>query len=1007
MICGLKSIPFIFVFMAGLLTAKTSCSQTNHTFIRFTKEDGLSSTEVRSLFQDNKGFIWIGTANGLDMFDGVRFHHFINSETAIPSTLVLQVFRSGNRIWIHSQYEAGYLDAVTLKYHTVPIEIAGKTHPFDGSLYLDNQNNILAATPYGVCRYNGSARAFTTDSLPFRTPENWRLISIYEDQEKGNYWLLAHNGLAMYEKSTGEVYFKDHNPAHLKLFSDNRADTEVSSFLLDNKGNYWTENWNYNNNYIFRFNPVSNSMEKMNDRAEVFHGYSQYNALFQQRNGHYWMYGENELQDWDGWSPHFHSNPSGIKLENGISYGRIFQMIEDKEENLWIATDKGLYILPSQTQNISTIRFNFRDELNINSFNEIGKKTLIATWGKGILAMDSAFHITRSPYSTRDIKDINYSMVWDVHQHTHTGDVWAGCQNGRLLVFAYKTNERKLFQPLAFGGRTIRRIVEDDQGNLWFATQGGVLVKWTFAISSIRENDFHPVQNFHGIIDELYFDKKGLWIGVAGEGAYLVDPNSGMILKHFDVHSSQPLADNDVLYIRPLNDSIYYIISSAINILNLKSGTVQRITANNGLPFNRVRQACIDKNGFLWICSSETMFRYNYRTNHFTGFGPDDGFSSVFDVSQASYQTNDGKLIFGGTNEMMVFDPLRAVIKSRPPNVAISFFKVFDHYLPVDSLISLKETELPYNQNTLGIYFASTSFLQRHKITYYYMLDGLDKSWIKADGASASYNSLSPGHYVFRIKAENDEGLQSDHITTMKIYIHPPFWGTWWFMAIVAISIGLLVYYVYQLRINQLLAVQKIRSKVARDLHDDVGATLTTIGILSEMARLKTNGNEEAKELIEKISDNSGRMMEAMDDIVWSINPNNDSMQRITARMREYAVTLLEAKGIDYHFHVDDQIQNLVLKMESRRDLFLIFKETVNNLVKYSKSTFVTLAISKNHGNLIMRIEDNGVGFDLDNYKKGNGIINLKKRAKQMGGDIEIITHKQQGTTVVLQLPIT
>jgi signal transduction histidine kinase len=185
-----------------------------------------------------------------------------------------------------------------------------------------------------------------------------------------------------------------------------------------------------------------------------------------------------------------------------------------------------------------------------------------------------------------------------------------------------------------------------------------------------------------------------------------------------------------------------------------------------------------------------------------------------------------------------------------------------------------------------------------------------------------------------------------------------------------------------------------------------MGATLTTIGILSEMAKSRVNGNVQTRELIEKISDNSTRMMEAMSDIVWSINPNNDSMQKIVARMREYASTVMDAKNIDYRFHVDEEVYEIALDMEKRRDLFLIFKESVNNLVKYSQCTFADISISRKEKRLIMLINDNGIGFDMKNHGKGNGLLNIRKRAKIIQGVVEINSTLNKGTRVQLEVPV-
>lgn len=208
-------------------------------------------------------------------------------------------------------------------------------------------------------------------------------------------------------------------------------------------------------------------------------------------------------------------------------------------------------------------------------------------------------------------------------------------------------------------------------------------------------------------------------------------------------------------------------------------------------------------------------------------------------------------------------------------------------------------------------------------------------------------------------------------------------------------------------QINQLLAVEKVRQKVARDLHDDVGATLTSIGLLSELAlsRLDINVGE-ARQLIKKIRDNSSTMMESMSDIVWSINPNNDSMQMIISRMREYAITLFEGRNIEFRFIVNPAVEGLELDIDVRLDFFLIFKESVNNIIKYANAQFVDISINLQDKELHLLIKDNGVGFDMKNYKPGNGLENIRKRASNIHGTITIDSAPWEGTSIYLVFPV-
>ena len=317
------------------------------------------------------------------------------------------------------------------------------------------------------------------------------------------------------------------------------------------------------------------------------------------------------------------------------------------------------------------------------------------------------------------------------------------------------------------------------------------------------------------------------------------------------------------------------------------------------------------------------------------------------------------------------------------------------------------QVKLKYDQNSFSLYFSSLSYINRDKLIYYYKMDGIDENWQRADRQKlVNYSLLPPGKYVFNVYCENIDGVRSRDITTLIIHIKPPFWKTWWFLSLMGLAFFGLLYFIHRLRINRILAVENLRNRVARDLHDDMGSTLSTINILSTMAKSKLNtDNVRVSEYLGKISDNSQRMMEAMDDIVWSIKPMNDSMQKITARMREIATSVLEAKDIDLDFRTDPSIEEVKMDMEARRDFFLVFKEAINNIAKYSHANKAQVHLALHHHRLIMIVQDDGIGFDIDKAD-GNGLGNMYKRAASLKGRIQIQSKPGEGTRITLNIPV-
>jgi two-component sensor histidine kinase len=356
--------------------------------------------------------------------------------------------------------------------------------------------------------------------------------------------------------------------------------------------------------------------------------------------------------------------------------------------------------------------------------------------------------------------------------------------------------------------------------------------------------------------------------------------------------------------------------------------------------------------------------------------------------------------------------PLHAQVpdtgKALPP-VILTQFKVLNQYLPMDSLLKRNRVELSYNHNTFSIAFQAPGLPRHDTFVYRYKLVGAETDWMQAaEPLIVNYTLVQPGSYTFLVQVQSKNGTLSSAVTELPIIILLPFWLSWWFIILCCLLFAGIIYYFHRQSVNRILAIEAIRQKVARDLHDDMGSTLSTINILSMMAKSKL-GEDPVKtgEFLTKISDNSSRMMEAMDDIVWSINPANDSMDKTIARMRSFATEVLEAREIDLEFGISEAVNHIYLDMEQRRDFFLIYKEAINNTAKYSHCKQVRIALTVAQQTLRLKIEDDGVGFDVNAADSGNGLNNMRKRAENLGGTFTISSRPLHGTRICLEMRIT
>lgn len=252
---------------------------------------------------------------------------------------------------------------------------------------------------------------------------------------------------------------------------------------------------------------------------------------------------------------------------------------------------------------------------------------------------------------------------------------------------------------------------------------------------------------------------------------------------------------------------------------------------------------------------------------------------------------------------------------------------------------------------------------------------------------------------------------QSDNLPVAQIEwaFQQPAWRKGWFYGAAALLLAAIVYSFHRLRINHILATEKVRSRIARDLHDDMGSTLTSINIMSNMAQKSAARGDldKTREFLAKIGESTTRMMESMDDIVWSINPLNDSTPRVIARMREFTTGVLEARGIGFAFTIDEKIYHRKLQLDNRHDFFMIYKETITNIAKYAQCTFADVRIQLRKGQLVLRVQDNGLGFNVQEAGDGDGLMNMQRRAYRMNGQFSIQSQLGKGTVVTLMFPTT
>lgn len=998
----MKKIFLVFIF--GLLTTFALAEGKRFFINHFGLKEGLSANQVLTIHQDKNRFLWIGTINGLQRFDGRKFMNYQIKGDGMtrPSLPVYEIKEDpSGKMWLRVGNEYGtYVPEseqfTPFNFDKLQIRTKGE------ALWMDRKVNVFVIFQGDKILWIDQEKGAITDqNLPIKIPEGWRPSSIFEDKQ-GRYWVSCLEGIAVYDPKKGKVYTATHNPENLPLLAKSDI-KQVVNVYEDQKGLFWVNYW-APGEFLVSYDP--RTARYKNHKTEIDPGNDNYQEAYgvvEVANDGIWRYGIQTLANFDRETSRFSQ-----LFQSDLVFDKITKAIWDASGGLWLGTDHGLYFIHFDTPDIYFLQLSTQEGNNeLQAIEEVIHKgdtsVWVGSWGKGIKIYKPQTGQLDSEWTRRDSPSgPEYQQVWDIFHDRKRGVVWIGLQKGNLQIIDLETKKSLFLNPEAFEGSTIRTISQDSQGNLWFGTQNGSVIKYSG--DGVRKDGFQKTNRFGGTIPNLLVSKdQKIWVTTVNEGVYILNPLDGKVIKHLD---EGILSSNKIEKIHQLNDSIFLMGYELLNKYNVLTGKNQVFSYSEGMVSNAISHIESDASGLAWIYTPNGMTRFDALTNTFSSFGKNHFFSALPTDGYSGTVFSDGKLAFVSNNSLVIFDPAQFDRNLTPPKPTITSVGLFGEYVG-DGTIKNSIREFSSQENSLTFDFNLLNFQIQDRFAYFYRLVGADPTWVHSKGNfQAVYSLLPPGDYQFEVRTANELGDFSE-ASIYSFQIRPSLIQTWWFKALLGLLFLGIVVLIYRLHVNRILAVVKLRSRLARDLHDDMGSTLSTINILSSMAKTKL-GTDPAKtsDYISKISENSQRMMEAMDDIVWSIKPQNDSMEKLIARMREFANQVLESKDIILSMDIDDRVLAMKLSMDARRDLFLIFKEGINNAAKYSEASRVFVSFGLEHSQFLMRIKDYGKGFDLDDLDEGNGLENMKKRASNLNGALEIKTNPSEGTELNLRVTL-
>lgn len=539
------------------------------------------------------------------------------------------------------------------------------------------------------------------------------------------------------------------------------------------------------------------------------------------------------------------------------------------------------------------------------------------------------------------------------------GSLFIATQGG---LYIWNKKEIKLIG----GKKFIYRLMLDNQNNLWAGEFGAGLHRYSvnYAEADIIIEQKEYIEQINQElpllkqIRSLSEDENGnIFVGTRYNGLFIltIRNNSARLLHHFDKQKGLK------------SDVIWSLTSDMFGNTWVATG--------NGLQ-------SIRKEGDLWKLQDENEKRQIYHIN---------------------YVLADSNYLWLSSQPGAIRFKIRDVDNDVPFRVELLNIR------SGDKTLSPGIKKFPFHSNSLSFEFSANSFLDEKNILYSYrMLGTADTNWSKPVRLhNVYYSSLLPGNYQFQVKAINVNGKPSSNLAGYSFVIMKPFWQTAWFMGLVIIAMLTILYFIYRYRLKQVTKLHHMRNTISRDLHDDIGASLSNINILTELAKRNAGNREKAIDYLQKAGEDIQHISESLSDIVWNINPKYDDLENLFVRMKRYAADMMEGKGIkaDLVFPAT-QHYKLTMAMDKRRDFYLIFKEAVNNLVKYSGSANAMVKVELSDHTINLLVSDEGKGFEFVKVKGGNGIQNMYQRAAQWNATLVIDSSPGRGTRIKMEMKL-
>lgn len=945
------------VFCTAGVSAQT------HLFKDYTTGDGLPDSRVAPIIQDKRGYLWFGTQAGLTRYDGKEFYTFGGAKE-IPGIFGRDIAEDHTgAIWFaYTGFHRGGL----LRYFEGTLTEFGRAEGLVGHDAVCVTED--AARTIWVGSDRGTSRIRFSDSA--RT--QWRVeafshiqaVALFVDSRQ-RVWIGT---------LAGDVYSFEQDKFTLEF---NMGHVRDFSFYESSRGELWVGG---SLGAVMRTDRAIQRFGKTDGLPErgVW-------SFAEDRAGTFWVGTASGLY-------RLHRTEHGVRFTEEKSFADpvVYDMCLDAEGNLWLATDPGLRKLIAAD---FVLEFPGRDQLATPGFGPIARThdgmILFGSRNMGVFGLKGtrlSLGSSMEPQTSRTILTIHPESP---------RRIWYGMKAQGLILQDGK--ERHMFKDyLQTAEISVHSIARLSRGNYIFGSDRGLKrIGQRDSLVSIPHPDLDTLVIFDMIRSSPDASGDKFWFAT-DKGPRIVEYN-GMEIKHVTRVPESGL-DGMIVYdlLADRSGRMWYG-SDGSGAVTFDGSTYAHYTRNDGLVGNRVYALAQDSLGQIWIGTSSGLSCFDGKS--FRNFTYDQGFGEI--GVQGLLTDNDGSLWVSSFPGVTKLRPQRFLKSTRPPPIYILDMQVDTLHFGATTAIQLDP-----DPAVITFRYAGLSFTDEANVRYKYMLEGFDRDWSPpVTQREVRYTHLGGGDYTFRVIARSADGVWSAHPAVVSFSILPPMWARWWFMLGTAVLLISTIYAFYRYRLERALQLERTRSRIAMDLHDDIGSSLTRISVLSEVARKQDGGSPEMRsQTLARIGETARELVDALGDIVWSVDPKRDDLQHLIGRVVQFGQEVCEARQIMFETEIASTFDHAKLSLEQRRAVFLICKEAINNVVKHSRASRVRFVVTPARHGALVELADDGIGYAEHGETPGNGLHSMKERARRAGVSFTTESTPGAGTRIALEI---